>query len=129
MNNHSQQQQREQGSMPDFDFADYIANATGNDTQQQHGLDIYSEFPQQRSHAQMGMDAANMAAQNMLSQHNRMDQLPQGPPQNIISAEMLNLKGRLEQQMKLQQLQQLILQQQVRPFSRTAPPLPYIRPD
>ena len=108
---HQQQQQREQVAMQDFDFGEYIANAASNDSQP--NLDIYADFSQQqRNHAQMNLDP-NITAQTMLPSQNRTDHIPHGQPQSIISAEMLNLKGRLEQQMKLQQLQQLILQQQV----------------
>ena len=117
MNDSASQQQQGGQPLSDFDFGDYIANPTGNDTHHhhQHDLDIYPEFPQQRNHSQMNLDS-NLVSQNLLGPHNRMDHLPQVQSQNI-SAEMLNLKGRLEQQMKLQQLQQLILQQQVRNIS------------
>lgn len=113
MNNSAGQQQREQVGMPDFDFGEYIPNATGNGTQHQHSLDIYSDFSQHRNHSQMNLDS-NITTQNLLGSQSRMDTLSQGQPQNVMSAEMLSLKGRLEQQMKLQQLQQLILQHQVR---------------
>ncbi|KAF8484333.1 hypothetical protein JB92DRAFT_3148826, partial [Gautieria morchelliformis] len=101
MNDHpaSQQPQQRDQRIPDFDFAEYIAHAVGDP--QHHGLDIYGDFPQQRGHA--------LALDTSMLTHTRVDH----PPQNIISAEMLSLKGRLEQQMKLQQLQQLILQQQI----------------
>ena len=108
MNNAAQQQQRAQGPMADFDFGEYIANAAGNDSHHhQQGLDIYGEYAQQRNpHLQVHMDS-HLAAQSQLASHNRTDQLAQGPSQgaaqSLISAEMLSLKGRLEQQMKLQQ--------------------------
>jgi hypothetical protein len=114
MNNSAGQQQRGQVAMHEFDFGDYIVNATANDAQHQPSLDIYADFPQQhRTHSQMNLDPSISAQNALLASQNLPDHLSNGQPQSIISAEMLNLKGRLEQQMKLQQLQQLILQQQV----------------
>ncbi|GJJ15042.1 hypothetical protein Clacol_009317 [Clathrus columnatus] len=73
--------------------------------QSQH---IHSQHHQQQQQQQQHQH------QHQQQQHQQTSQLPQHRQQTqLMTAEMLDLKDRLEQQMKLQQLQQLLLQQQI----------------
>lgn len=124
----------------DFDLVDYIANHEADQSELDIFADFHHRSPvdnMSMDSTQMLVDSANSQdeqgyspsqqlhhhsqqsqqqqqhqqqhRQQSLSQHTR----PQLQPSHMMTAEMLDLKDRLEQQMKLQQLQQLLLQQQV----------------
>ncbi|KAF8587194.1 hypothetical protein K439DRAFT_1652369, partial [Ramaria rubella] len=108
------QQHHDHQNVADFDFGEYITNATHTEPQHQ-GIEMFNEFQQQQGQQRHHSQHVNLAStQNLMASSNAMENLTQGQQQqSIITNEMLNLKGRLEQQMKLQHLQQLILQQQI----------------
>jgi len=128
---------------PPFDFGDYITAAAASSGHVAHGpdgaeFDIFAEFDKQASSststAPMNFEAAegllssfssnqghnqhmnhtqNTQIQQQQSMQHDQNQAQQSHP-SMVTAEVLELKNRLEQQLKLQRLQQLILQQQVR---------------
>lgn len=111
MDNSTAQQHSDHGAMPEFNIGDYITSGTDGDNNQ---LDVFADFQQQHpTRSQLNIEQS-LPHQNVLGSRNSIRYATQGQPQTITMAEVL--KGRLEQQMKLQQLQQLqnhILQQQV----------------